>query len=126
MHELAITEEILRVALEHAERARAERITDIHLVIGDMSSVVDDSVQFYFDFMSRDTIAADAQLHFERVATRMRCRMCGHEFEPQGMDWRCPECQALGGEVIAGREFYLDSIEIEQAPPPAAHGLQRA
>ena len=62
MHELAVTEEILRVALEHAERAQATRITDIHLVIGTLSTVVDDSVQFYFDFLSPETIAAGAKL----------------------------------------------------------------
>ena len=50
MHELAITEEILRIAIEHAERAQAKRVTDINLVVGELSSVVDDSVQFYFDF----------------------------------------------------------------------------
>jgi hydrogenase nickel incorporation protein HypA/HybF len=113
MHELAVTEEILRVALEHAERAQATRITDIHLVIGALSSIVDDSVQFYFDFLSPDTIAAGAQLHFERIAARLRCRQCGREFEPQERDYTCPHCGALGGEVIAGREFFLDSMEVE-------------
>ena len=113
MHELAVTEEILRVALEHAERAQATRITDIHLVIGDLSTIVDDSVQFYFDFLSPDTIAAGAQLHFERIPARLRCRQCQHEFAPQERDYTCPECGTLGGDVIAGREFYLDSMQVE-------------
>ena len=113
MHELAVTEEILRVALEHAERAQAARITDIHLVVGALSTIVDDSVQFYFDFLSPDTIAAGAQLHFERVPARLRCRQCQHEFEPEERDYTCPQCGALGGEVIAGREFYLDSMQVE-------------
>jgi hydrogenase nickel incorporation protein HypA/HybF len=113
MHELAITEDILRVVLEHAERADAQRIIVISLVIGDLSSVVDDSVQFYFDFLSPGTLAEGAQLRFHRVAARFRCRECGQEFTPHDMDWRCPHCQALGGEVIAGREFYVDSIEVE-------------
>ena len=113
MHELAITEEILRIAVTHAERAGAKHITDINVVIGDLSTVVDDSVQFYFDFLSPDTLAAGGRLHFRRVATRLRCRQCGSEFEPQGVEWRCPQCQALGGEVIAGQEFYVESIEVE-------------
>ncbi len=41
MHELAITQRILEIALEHAGRAGARRITAIHLVVGDLSSVVD-------------------------------------------------------------------------------------
>jgi hydrogenase nickel incorporation protein HypA/HybF len=113
MHEMAITEEILRISVEHAERAGAERMTDIHIVIGDLSSVVDDSVQFYFDFLSPGTLAEGAELHFHRVAARLRCRQCETEFEPQGIDWRCPNCQSMGGEVIAGREFFIESIEVE-------------
>ena len=113
MHELAVTEEILRVAVEHAERAQAQRITDIHLVIGDLSTIVDDSVQFYFDFLSPDTIANGAKLHFKRIPARLRCRQCGHTFEPQEHDWHCPQCNAIGGDILAGREFYLDSLEVE-------------
>jgi hydrogenase nickel incorporation protein HypA/HybF len=113
MHELAVTEEILRVALEHAERAQATRITDINLVIGALSTIVDDSVQFYFDFLSPDTIAAGAELHFERIPARLRCRQCQNEFEPGERDYHCPQCNTLGGEVIAGREFYLDSMQVE-------------
>ncbi len=113
MHEMSITEEILRIAIEHAGRAGAARITDISLVIGEMSSVVDDSVQFYFDFLSPNTIAEGAALHFERIKARLKCRQCGQEFEPQGLDWNCPNCDAVGGEVLAGKEFYLDTIEVE-------------
>jgi hydrogenase nickel incorporation protein HypA/HybF len=113
MHELAVTEEILRVALEHAERAQATRITDIHLVIGALSTVVDDSVQFYFDFLSPETIAAGAKLHFERIPARLRCRNCQREFEPRERDYLCPQCGTLGGDVVAGREFYLDSLQVE-------------
>jgi hydrogenase nickel incorporation protein HypA/HybF len=113
MHELAITEEILRIAVEHAEQAQAKRVTDINLVIGELSSVVDDSVQFYFDFSSPGTIAEGAKLHFTRVPARLRCRQCDHEFEPDGTDWRCPNCQTMGGDVITGREFFLDSIQVE-------------
>jgi len=113
MHEMAITEEILRVSIEHAERANARRITDIRLVVGSLSSVVDDSVQFYFDFLSPGTIAEGAVLHFDRVAARLRCRECGSPFEPNGNNWSCPQCDTVGGEVIAGKEFYLDTLEIE-------------
>jgi hydrogenase nickel incorporation protein HypA/HybF len=113
MHELAVTEDILRIVSEHAEGAGAEGVTDIHLVIGDMSSFVDDSIQFYFDLLSPGTVAEGAELHFHRVGIRFRCRECGHEFEPRGMDWSCPECGRMGGEVIAGKEFFVDSIEVQ-------------
>ena len=104
---------MLQLALEHAERAGARRITRIHLVIGKLAGIVDDSVQFYFDFMSQGTLAEGAQLTFERRPVRWRCWECGQEFEPQDEDWACPACQSPGGDVVAGREFYMDSIEVE-------------
>lgn len=113
MHELSVTEEMLRIATEHAQEAQAKRITSIHLVVGDLSSIVDDSVQFYFDFLSKGTIAEGARLRFTRVAPRLRCRKCGGEFAMRPMDWTCPHCGAAGGDVVAGREFYLDAIEVE-------------
>jgi len=54
MHELSITEGILSIALG---AAGGRRIRTVNLVIGDLSSFVDDSVQFYFDMLSRGTLA---------------------------------------------------------------------
>ncbi len=109
MHELAVTEDILRIVQEHAGQAQ---VTDIHLVIGDLASFVDDSIQFYFDLLAPDTVAEEAKLHFHRVKTRFRCRQCQTEFEPEGRNWICPACGAMGGDVIAGKEFYVESIEV--------------
>lgn len=113
MHELAVTQSALQVALEHAERASARRITRINLVIGKLSGIVGESVQFYFDFISQGTLAEGAQLAFEWRPVRLRCRACGHEFALPDEDWLCPACQSLGGDIIAGREFCMDSIEVE-------------
>ncbi len=113
MHELSVTQSMLDLALEYAGRASAKRIPHINLVIGELSGIVDESVQFYFDFVSKGTLAEGAQLAFERQPARFRCRACGHEFALQDGNWACPACQALGGEFIAGREFYMESIEVE-------------
>jgi hydrogenase nickel incorporation protein HypA/HybF len=114
MHEYAVTQSILDIALRHAERAGAQHILAVNLTIGDLTGFVDESIQFYFDFMTRDTIAEGAELHFERIAARVRCHSCGAEYTPPDHRlWSCPVCDALGGEVIAGREFAVASIEIE-------------
>ena len=113
MHELPVTEQILQVVLDHAHRAGAVRVAHVNLVIGDLTTFVDDSIQFYFDFLSKGTEAEGAQLHIRRVPARVRCHVCEQEFAPEGVDWRCPHCDNLGGEVLAGRESYIESIEVE-------------
>lgn len=114
MHELAVTEGILKVVREHAERAEASRIIAIDLVIGDLSGFVADSIQFYFDILARGTVAEGAQLRFQRVKTRFRCWTCGDEFTAKGEDWRCPQCQSMAGKAVAGKEFYVESIDVER------------
>jgi len=114
MHELAVTESILAITLKYAKQASARRVTDIHLVIGQLTSIVDDSVQFYWELISEETLAKDAQLHFNRIAARMKCLSCGQEFEMNGRLNPCPACQSYSLEVTAGEEFYIESIEIER------------
>jgi hydrogenase nickel incorporation protein HypA/HybF len=110
MHELAITQSILEIAGRHAQGAR---ITNIHLVIGQLSSIIDDSVQFYWDMISEGTLAEGSQLHFKRVPAEMSCRECGHNYQPA--DYLvCPNCDSTNVRVISGTEFYLDSIEVTQ------------
>jgi hydrogenase nickel incorporation protein HypA/HybF len=113
MHEMSITQSLLEIALRHAERADAQRITRLNMVIGELASVVDDSVQFYWDIISRDTIAAGAELHFERVPGVLRCLACNHTFPLNGRDFTCPACGERQVVAAGGDEFRLESIEIE-------------
>ena len=111
MHELAITESILEIALRHGRSAGATRITDLHLVIGELSSVVDESVQFYWDIVSEGSAAAGATLHFRRVPARLVCRACGHSYSPR-QALPCPACGREDISVAAGEEFYLEAIDV--------------
>ena len=114
MHELSITQSVLDIVLRHAKQSNAQRVLGINLVIGDLTGFVDESIQFYFDFMSKDTLAEGAKLNFDRIPARVRCTSCGSEYiPPDSRLWACPECEALGGEIISGREFSVASIEIE-------------
>jgi len=116
MHELAVTQRVLEIALRHAQTADAIRITRIHLVVGQLATIVDDSVQFYWDLIAQDTIAQGAQLTFERRPATMRCLACGETFTLSGQsDFRCPHCGDPDVVVAGGDELQIDHIEIETA-----------
>ncbi len=113
MHELAVTEGILSVALEAAHQNGDRPITLINLVVGELSSIVDDSVQFYFDILSRDTLAQGARLHFQRRPATASCPDCGHCFEASApLTPLCPVCGGARLQVTGGQEFYVESIEV--------------
>jgi hydrogenase nickel incorporation protein HypA/HybF len=113
MHELAITESMLNLVLEQAEKIGAKEIGKINLVIGEMSGVVDECVQFYFDFLSKGTIAEGAQLSFKMVPPTARCRHCDRVFELKEFDWTCPNCGGNNMEIVAGNELFVESMEVE-------------
>jgi hydrogenase nickel incorporation protein HypA/HybF len=115
MHELSITEQLLSLALRHAKAAGASRVTALNLVIGEFASVVDESLQFYWDFVAKGTIAENAVLHFERVPGMFRCSDCEHRFGMADFEGKCPNCGGSHTAVVDGMQFSLASIEIEEA-----------
>ncbi len=113
MHELSITQSILSIALEQAKAAQATKITRINLVIGELAGVVDECVQFYFELLGKDTIAAEASLSFDHPPTKLRCRNCGTTFSPDNLNWACPDCREQKIDIVSGRECFVSSIEVD-------------
>ena len=113
MHELTVTESILEISLRHAANANAKRITHLYLVIGQLASIVDDSVQFYWDVISKQTIADGAMLHFKRLPASLMCLDCSHQFSLDKNGFACPNCNSEHVKVVSGDEFFIESIDVE-------------
>jgi hydrogenase nickel incorporation protein HypA/HybF len=126
MHELPVTQAILDTALRAARQAGGQRIVAIDLVIGELSGIVDDSVQFYFDILSQGTAAAGAVLRFQRQPARAVCSDCGHDYDAAPpLAPFCPVCGSPRVQVSGGRQFFLESIEIDEHSPGGAENPQR-
>ena len=76
MHELPVVMDIIREMDEQAQKCGFEKITEIDLVIGELSSVVDESVQMYFDVASQDHPCENAKLKFEHEPAMLKCKEC--------------------------------------------------
>ena len=115
MHELQITERVLEVVLKHAAPQRVNRIVRIHLRIGALSDLEDEWIQHYFDYLSRGTVAENAQLAITRAPAVVRCRSCSCSLEVRREELgraHCPECGATGLELVAGREYVIENMEV--------------
>lgn len=110
MHELAVTQAILELSLEHAPGGA--RVTDLYVVRGELSSYVDDSVQFYWDVISAGTAAEGATLHFRSEEAEMACERCGQRYSPR-QALPCPACGSTQVTVVSGEAFYLEAIEVD-------------
>lgn len=113
MHEQNICESLLALVIKHAEKANSARVLRIYLVVGEYSGVVDESVEFYFSFLSKGTVAEGADINFTHMPAKLRCRACDTVFTPEKLNLRCPGCNGQQVEIISGKEIYIESLEVE-------------
>jgi hydrogenase nickel incorporation protein HypA/HybF len=122
MHEMPFTQAILEMAEKAAE---GKPITRIHLRVGWLSAIVPESVQVFFDFLSRDTPAKGAELVFEIAPITLSCRNCGRTAElahdaavnprqalAQAFRAGCP-CGRGELKVTGGLDFDMTGIDVD-------------
>ena len=112
MHELSLSSAVVNTVVKHADDRPVSVVT---MRIGRLRQVVPDTLEFYFGFVARGTVCEGARLEQEVVAARLRCGACEREWEIDFPDFRCPTCGRADVEVIAGNEFEVESIEVEEA-----------
>ena len=112
MHELSLSSAVLATTLKHAD---GRRVSAINLRIGRLRQVIPDSLEFYFEFVARDTVCEGARLVQQVTDARLRCRGCGHEWEIEIPAFRCPQCAGSDVEIASGDEFEVEAIEVEEA-----------
>ena len=112
MHELSLSSAIVNTVAKHA---RGRRVTVVNLRVGRLRQVIPDTLEFYFQFVARDSVCDGAQLMQEVIPARLRCRACDHEWAIEIPAFRCPACAGSDVEVASGDEFEVESIEVEEA-----------
>ncbi len=113
MHELSITEHILQYAVAEAKKQKASRIRTIRLRIGSFSGVVPECIQMYCDLLAEGTIAEGVRIEATVLPMKVRCRACGTESEIGPHSLFCPRCKSLELQRLSGREFVIESLEID-------------
>ena len=122
VHEMSVTQSLLDMALQYAD---GHRITDINLAVGEMSTVVPDSVALYFEYLSKGTLAEGAALHFEAVPMVITCQVCGAAADlsewaderptfilTKALERGCT-CGSHNLRVTEGANFTMTSLEVE-------------
>lgn len=113
MHELAITQSILDIAQKAAAEHQVKRIREVRIKLGEYSGVVPQCIQYYFDVISKGTVAEGAELKMERLPIVMRCQQCGWEGQIDKHHIQCPACTGTRLKLLQGREFYVESLEVD-------------
>lgn len=113
MHEMALAEGILDIVLSYADKNEAKKITEISVLVGEMTGVVPESLVFCFDSLSKGTKAEGAKLVLKNIPLIARCMDCGNETKIERYNFTCPKCKSLRMEIVSGRELRVESLEAD-------------
>jgi hydrogenase nickel incorporation protein HypA/HybF len=113
MHEVSICESIIDILKEQAAKEGASRVTSVVLKVGEMAGVVEGSMRFAFEVVSKDTLAEGAELIIHSVPLTARCSSCGTVFPIEGYAFSCALCGSPQIMVVSGRELIVEELEME-------------
>lgn len=113
MHELGITRSIIEIAEEHAHRHGAQRIRSVTVLIGTLSGVMAESVEFCFSVCAQGTLLEGASLIIEQPPGLGRCRQCQSESPMDCQLFSCPVCGGFAMDLLQGDEMRISELEVD-------------
>ena len=113
MHELAISENILKVIVPAAQQANAKRILKVRMHIGEVSGVIPSLLEKSFSVAAEGSIAEGAELVFNICPTVVHCCACGEDGETDRETRACKKCGSYNVKIISGREYFIEDLEVE-------------
>ncbi|MEI6385713.1 MAG: hydrogenase maturation nickel metallochaperone HypA [Spirochaetota bacterium] len=117
MHEASVVEALVSMLALEVEKQGGGRVTVVRLVVGEATGYMPESLDFYFGQLSKGTSLEGARLEYRTVKALLCCQACGREFERARFTFECPDCGGQGQMTAIGRDFHVESIDLEAAQP---------
>lgn len=117
MHEFAVTQKVVEIALDIARDAAPDhapaRITAVRVRVGNLTGIAEESMRFYFEAITPGSLAEGAELAVVKDAAVATCRACAWSGEvAPPLDPACPRCGQWALDVMGGRDLLVESIEL--------------
>ena len=113
MHEMALTEGIVELAVETAKREGASRVRKVFADIGALSHVEPEALLFCFSAVTAGTIAEGATLEISRLPGAGWCMDCSKAVPLAERFGACPECGRFHVQMTSGDEMRVREIEVD-------------
>ena len=111
MHEMSITQGIIDISEQHAG---GRRVLAVDVEIGELSSVVPESIEFCFEACSQGTLLEGARINIIRIPGRGQCLDCGADTPLSSLFDACQCCGGYRVKVVAGEEMRVREIEVDE------------
>ena len=113
MHELAMVRGMYNVINEQIKKHDVKRVLQIRIVVGALTGVEDTTMKLCFEMYVQRTSLKGAELVIKRVPVKVRCRVCGNEYETGIPFSDCTVCGNKKMQILSGSELYIESLEVE-------------
>ena len=109
MHELSVAEELLSIIRDSAEKAGVKKVAAVNLRIGELSSILPESLEFAFQILSQGTITDGARINIDHAPAALLCGRCGARVGRE--ESSCGRCGSDEMRVIGGDQLEILSFE---------------
>lgn len=113
MHEMSLTEGVLRILEDQAVVAGYARVKTVWLEIGALSQVDPQAMAFCFEAIKRGTIAEEATLEIIHVPAAAWCMVCSQNVSIAQRYDPCPRCGGHQVTVTGGEDMRIKELEVE-------------
>ena len=115
MHEMGVAQQLVQIALDAIpEDIENPKIEKINLKIGKLAAVVESSLTFCFEIITKETALEKAVLNIDFIPVTVHCKSCNRTREVDNPLFQCPFCENGEIELLTGREIEIISIELAE------------
>ncbi|MFH1327948.1 MAG: hydrogenase maturation nickel metallochaperone HypA [Candidatus Bathyarchaeota archaeon] len=121
MHEFSTTTQIVETVLREAKKHDAKKVSEVHLVIGKLTVLGIEQINFSYALLIKDTIMEHSKLYIEEKDAVVKCGSCGYEgsvkYEDDPMyhfsypTLKCPRCDDTTS-IVGGNECMIKTVKI--------------
>ena len=112
MHEMSLARDMTRI-IENA-LGRKIPLERVNITVGPLSGICPESLTFCFTEIAKMEGLGEPELVINRTEAKLVCLDCETEYSAADFYQGCPECGSINRRILSGREFTVDSVEIDE------------
>ena len=116
--------DIVSAILKELEKYKVVRVEEVTLVVGEMTSLGDEQLEFAYEIVTKDTKLEGSKLVIEHEKIWVRCKECDYMGEVRMLEsdygehtipvLACPECNGRV-TVVKGQTCKVKNLKIVEA-----------
>ena len=124
MHEVSVVSDIVSAILKELEKYNVERVEEVVLVVGEMTSLGEEQLEFAYEIVTKGTKLEGSKLVIEQEKISVDCLECGYKGEVRMLEsdygehtipiLSCPKCNGKV-KVTAGQTCRVKNLKIVEA-----------